>query len=53
MNKRFTDEQWNTIQQFDAHGQSEPKYTKSDKITFWFCGAVMLYLIIQLLRGAF
>ena len=49
----FTDEQWNTIQQFDAHGKSEPKYTKSEKITFWFCGAVMLYLICQVLRGAF
>ena len=53
MNKRFTDEQWNTIQLFDANGQSEPKYTTADKITALFSGAVMLYLIIQLLRGAF
>ena len=53
MNKQFTDDQWNTIQQFDAHSQSEPKYTKSDKITAWFCGAIMLYLICQVLRGAF
>ena len=49
----FTDEQWNTIQQFGAHRKSEQKYTISDKITAWFCGAVMLYLICQLLRCAF
>ena len=49
----FTDEQWNTIQQFDAHRKSELKYTTADKITAWFCGAVMLYLICQLLRCAF
>lgn len=48
----FTDEQWNTIQQFDAHRKVH-KYTTADKITFWFCGVVMFYLICQLLRGAF
>ena len=48
----FTDEQWNTIQQFDAHRKA-PKYTAADKITFWFCGVVMFYLICQVLRGAF
>ena len=48
----FTDEQWNTIQQFDAHRKAH-KYTTADKITAWFCGAVMLYLICQLLRCAF
>ena len=53
MKIEFTDKQWNTIQQFDAHGKSEPKYTKSEKITFLFCGVVMFYLIFQLLRGAF
>lgn len=49
----FTDEQWEQIQQFDANGKSELKYTTADKITAWFCGAVMLYLICQLLRCAF
>lgn len=49
----FTDEQWEQIQQFDAHGKSEPKYTDAEKITFLFCGAIMLYLICQVLRGAF
>lgn len=48
----FTDEQWEQIQQFDAHGKSDHKYTKADKITFWFCGAVMLYLICQVARVA-
>lgn len=48
----YTEEQWEIIQQFDAH-RKEPKNTKSDKITVWFCGIVMLYLICQVLRGAF
>lgn len=48
----FTDEQWESIKQFDAH-RKEPRYTTADKITAWFCGAVMLYLICQLLRCAF
>lgn len=48
----FTDEQWNTIQQLSAK-RKEPKYTTTDKITAWFCGAIMLYLICQVLRGAF
>lgn len=52
MNNIFSDEQWNTIQQFDAHGKSEPKYTKAEKITFWFCCAVIFYLIFQILRVA-
>ena len=47
----FTDEQWNTIQQFDAHRKA-PKYTTADKITVWLCGAVMLYLICQVARVA-
>ena len=49
----FTDEQWEQIKQFDAHRKSEQKYTKSEKITFGFCGVVIFYLICQLLRGAF
>lgn len=49
----FTDEQLEQIQQFDAHRKSAHKYTKADKITFWFCGFVMLYLICQVLRGVF
>ncbi len=48
----YNDEEWNTILQFDAHGKSEPKYTKADKITFWFCGFVMFYLICQVARAA-
>lgn len=49
----YNDEEWQTIQQFDAHRKSEHKYTDAEKLTFWFCGAVMLYLICQALRGAF
>jgi len=48
----FTDEQWKTIQQFDAQGKSNPKYTNEEKLTFWFCGAIMLYLICQVARVA-
>lgn len=46
----FTDEQWEQIQQFDAHGKSEPKYTDAEKITFWCSGVVLLYLICQITR---
>lgn len=46
----MTEHQWQTIQQFDAHGKSEHKYTNAEKITFWFCGAIMFYLICQVLR---
>ena len=52
MRNLYTDEQWEQIQQFDAHRKVH-KYTTSDKITFWFCGVVMFYLICQVLRGAF
>ena len=52
MRNLYTDEQWESIKQFDAH-RKEPKYTTADKITAWFCGAIMLYLIFQVLRGAF
>ena len=52
MRNLYTDEQWESIKQFDAH-RKEPKYTTADKITFWFCGVVMFYLICQVLRGAF
>lgn len=48
----MTEHQWQTIQQFDAHGKSEHKYTTADKITALFCGAVMLYLICQVARVA-
>lgn len=52
MNNLFTDEQWQSIQQFDTH-RKEHKYTKEDKMAAWFCGAVMIYLICQVLRGVF
>ena len=48
----FSNEQWKSIQQFDTHRKVH-KYTKADKITFWFCGFVMFYLICQVLRGVF
>lgn len=46
----YSDEEWQNLKQFDAHGKSEPKYTNAEKITFWFCGAIIFYLICQVLR---
>lgn len=53
MNNIFSDEQWNTIQKLDTHYIEHEVYNDAEKFTFCVCGVVILYLICQVLRGAF
>lgn len=45
----MTDKQWENLQKLSAYKQ-EKAYTNAEMFTFWFCGAVMAYLAIQVVR---
>ena len=49
----MSDEQWEKIQKLDTHYIEREVYSDAEKFTFCVCGAIMLYLICQVLRGAF
>lgn len=45
----MTEEQWESLKQFDAHKEIKV-YTRAERLTFWFAGATLAYLVFQVLR---
>lgn len=51
--KCFTDSEWQEFQEKWEQVANKHKHSLAEKVTFWFFGFCMLYLLGQLLRVLF